>query len=78
MNIAKNSMSILNTAISYADLENYDIYGLTVLCDNGLYEVSFYTDVMDYLFYVEASTLEVLGFDSAPVDFCEHAEVLCA
>ena len=78
MNIAKNSMAVLNTAVSYAGLDNYDIYDLTVLCENGLYSVSFTTDVMDYLFYVEAETLEVLGFDSAPVEPCERIEALCA
>lgn len=78
MNISKNSMGILNTAISYAGLDNYDIYGLVVRGENGLYTVSFYTDVMDYVFYIEASTLEVLGFDSAPVELCEHEEALCA
>ena len=78
MNISKNSMVILNTAISYAQLDNYDIYGLLVIGEGGLYEVSFYTDIMDYCFYIDASTLEVLGFDASPVEADAHTEALCA
>lgn len=80
MIIAKNSLAALNTAVAYAQLDNYDIYALTVICDNGLYELSFSTDVMDYRFFVEVENLEVLGFDASPVDdwAAAAADILCA
>ena len=68
MIIAKNSLSALSAAVKFAQLDNYDIYALRVTCENGLYEISFSTDVMDYCFFVEAESLEVLGFDASPVE----------
>lgn len=80
MIIAKNSMAVLNAAIAYAQLENYDIYAVTVLGENGLYEVCLSTDIMSYCFYVEAESLEVLGFDMSPVEDNDEAfhTALCA
>ena len=78
MIIAKNSMAALNTVIAFAGLESYDIYGLSVLRSGELYEISFSTDFMEYSFFVEAETLEVLGFDSAPAVESETAELRCA
>ena len=79
MIIAKNTQAAVNAAIEYAQLHNYDIYGLTAEYVHGLYELSFYTDVMDYSFFVDAESREVLGFDCRPIDsICETVAVRCA
>ena len=78
MIIARNSMAALNTAIAYAGLDSYDIFALTAERRGELYELSFRTDFMEYSFFIEADTLEVLGFDSAPVSESENAELRCA
>lgn len=67
MIIEKNSMAVLNAAIAYAQIENYDIYSVTVLGENGLYEVCFATDIMSYSMFVDSESLEVIGFDASPV-----------
>ena len=68
MIIAKNTVAALNAAVAYAQLENYDIYGLAAARVQDMYELSFGTDLMEYLFYIDAETLEVLGFDASPAD----------
>jgi len=80
MIIAKNSLAALNAVVAYAGLENYDIYGLTVVRQDSLYEIGFCTDVMEYCFLVDADTLETLGFDSSPVEpeLSTAADTRCA
>lgn len=57
-------------AILYGKLRDHEVLSADVARVDDLYEVIIHSEWMDYDCYVDASTGEVLGFQSAPAE--EH------
>ena len=65
-----NSVKVMNAAVKCAGIENCEIFELSIENTNGLYELNFSTDLMEYCIFVDGDSLEVLGFDARPTEPC--------
>ncbi|MBE7004111.1 MAG: hypothetical protein E7425_07480 [Ruminococcaceae bacterium] len=54
-------------AVNYAKLNEQEVGDIGVRHADGLYEITFSTDWMQYDCFVDESDGEVLGFDSRPL-----------
>lgn len=61
------SIGALNAAFCALGLEQQEIYGLSIVRAEGLYELRFATDFVSYDCYVDAASGEVLGIDTRPL-----------
>lgn len=67
-NICKSD-PVINSAADYAGVAPEDMHSLNIMVDGTLYEITFHTDYMDYIMYIDGDG-SVLGFMSVPLE--EH------
>lgn len=61
------SVAAMNAAFCELGLAEQEIYGLSIVRTEGLYELRFCTDFTAYDCYVSAEDGEVVGIDSRPI-----------
>lgn len=61
------SVAAMNAAFCELGLAEQEIYGLSIVRAEGLYELRFCTDFTAYDCYVSAEGGEVVGIDSRPI-----------
>lgn len=61
------SIAAMNAAFYELGLAEQEIYGLSVVRADGLYELRFTTDFVAYDCYVDAADGTVLGIDTRPL-----------
>lgn len=62
-----SSMAAKNAVMNELGLDGQEIYGLSVVRADGLYELRFCTDFTAYDCYADAVSGEVLGIDTRPI-----------
>lgn len=62
-----SSMAAMNAVMNELGLDGQEIYGLSVVRADGLYELRFCTDFAAYDCYADAVSGEVLGIDTRPI-----------
>ncbi len=61
------SMTALNALMHELGLDGQELYGLSAVRADGLYELRFCTDFTAYDCYVDAHSGQVLGIDTRPI-----------
>ncbi len=62
-----SSTAAINAVMNELDLAGQEIYELSVVRADGLYELRFCTDFIAYDCYADAFSGEVLGIDTRPL-----------
>lgn len=62
-----SSMAAMNAVMNELVLDGQELYGLSIVRADGLYELRFCTDFTAYDCYADAYSGEVLGVDTRPV-----------
>lgn len=61
------SLAAMNAAFTELSLTGQEIYALSIVRADGLYELRFATDFVAYDCYVDAADGAVLGIDTRPI-----------
>ena len=68
MKCRTNSLKAIQSALQYARLDGNSVCSSYIVSDGQYYEVYFGTLFVEYLFYVDCVSYEVMGFDSRPCE----------
>lgn len=63
----RNTVKAIELAKDYALLDNSDIKAVSAKADGQLYELNVNTEYLTYVFFVDITALEVMGFDCCPM-----------